>query len=227
MENSDPEGIGRIKVQFPWQKVSGEISPWIRIATPHAGGDKGFHFIPETGEEVLIGFEGGNAEHPFMMGSLYNGNGKPDSWKTSKNDVKAIRTRSGHTIELNDTGGNEFITITDKNKNLITIDTANNNMIITALETMTFNANNMIMNIAQNMDVNVGQNKTERIGQTHLINSTTNVETVAQSKSVNVGSLYNQYSASANLIATSGDMMIHSKGVSTFQGNADVKISKG
>ncbi|MEL0645720.1 phage baseplate assembly protein V, partial [Olleya sp. Ti.3.14] len=81
MENADPDGLGRIRVQFPWQKITGEMTPWIRIVTPHAGGDKGFHFIPETGEEVLIGFEGGNAEHPYMMGSLYNGSGKAGAFQ--------------------------------------------------------------------------------------------------------------------------------------------------
>ncbi|GAL64992.1 phage baseplate assembly protein V [Algibacter lectus] len=56
-------------MQFPWQKPTGETTPWIRVVTPHGGGDKGFHFIPEVGEEVLIGFEGANAERPYMMGS--------------------------------------------------------------------------------------------------------------------------------------------------------------
>ncbi|GAA0872272.1 hypothetical protein GCM10009117_14190 [Gangjinia marincola] len=227
MDNADPDGLGRIKVQFPWQKPQGEVTPWLRVMTPHAGGEKGFHFIPETGEEVLIGFEGGNAERPYVMGALYNGSSNPAGWKTGTNDVKAIRTRSGHTIELNDTKGGEFITITDQNKNLITIDTANNNMTITALEKMTLNANNLEINVKQNMDINVGQNKSERIGQNHNVNSTNANESVAQAKNVNVGALLNQFSATANLIATAGDMTIHSKGISTFQGNADVKISKG
>jgi len=56
VENTDPEGLGRIRVQFPWQKELGEMTPWIRIVTPHAGGDKGFHFIPEIQEEVLVGY---------------------------------------------------------------------------------------------------------------------------------------------------------------------------
>ncbi|MGO3183406.1 MAG: type VI secretion system Vgr family protein [Aequorivita sp.] len=226
-ENADPEGMGRIKVQFAWQKRSGGSTPWLRIVTPHSGGDKGFHFIPENGEEVLIGFEGGNAERPYVMGSLYHSGHKPESWKTQMNDVKAIRTRSGHTIEFNDSNGAESITIIDKNSNTVFIDTANNNIEVTANEKMTFNAKNMEFNVAQDMEMNIGQNKTERIAQNHNVNSSNSMEMVSQAKSVNVGTLYNQYSASANLIATAGDMMIHSKGVSTFQGNADVKISKG
>jgi len=107
MENSDPDGLARVKVQFPWQRSTGETTPWIRVVTPHGGGDKGFHFIPEVGEEVLVGFEGANAERPYMLGSLYNGNGKAESWKTEKNDIKAIKTRSGHTLSFSDEAGKE------------------------------------------------------------------------------------------------------------------------
>ncbi len=171
VENADPEGLGRIKVQFPWQKDLGEMTPWIRIVTAHAGGDKGFQFIPELDEEVLIDFEGGNAEKPYMLGSLYHGAAKPDSWKTSTNDIKAIRTRSGHTIEFNDASGAESITITDINKNTIYIDTANNNITVSANETMTFNAKNMQINVEEDMDINVGKNKTESITETHTISS--------------------------------------------------------
>ena len=226
-ENADPEGMGRIKVQFAWQRSFGTSTPWLRIVTPHSGGDKGFHFIPEIGEEILVGFEGGNAERPYVLGSLYHGGQRPNSWKTDMNDIKAIRTRSGHTIEFNDSNGAESITIVDKNSNTVFIDTANNNIEVTANEKMTFNAKNMEFNVAEDMQMNVGQNKMESIGQNHNIHSSNSMEMVYQTKSLNVGSIYNQYSASANLIATAGDMMIHSKGVSTFQGNADVKISKG
>ena len=124
MENADPDGLGRIRVQFAWQKITGEMTPWIRIVTPHAGGDKGFHFIPETGEEVLIGFEGGNAEHPYMMGSLYNGSGKAGAFQNSSNAIKAIQTRSGNKIILNDDSGS--IDIVDSNGSCIKMDGAGN-----------------------------------------------------------------------------------------------------
>lgn len=140
VENADPEGIGRIKVQFPWQKEMGEMTPWIRIVTSHGGGDKGFQFIPEIDEEVLIGFEGGNAEKPYMLGSLYHGTAKAESWKTEKNDIKAIKTRSGHTIEFNDAKDAESITITDKSGNKIFLNTKDSSMHIHAPANMTFTA---------------------------------------------------------------------------------------
>ena len=98
--NADPEGLGRVKVNFHWN--SQLESPWLRVVSPHGGGEKGFYFVPEVGEEVQVGFEQGNAERPFVMGSLYHGKAKPSSWKTDANNIKAIRTRSGNQVVMND-----------------------------------------------------------------------------------------------------------------------------
>ncbi len=108
-ENSDPNGLSRIKVQFPWQKPEGKTTPWLRMMTPHSGGEKGFHFIPEVGEEVLVGFEGGNAERPYVLGALYNGVKNASDWKTDQNDIKALKTRSGNQLIFNDNDGSTTI----------------------------------------------------------------------------------------------------------------------
>ncbi|AUC76035.1 type VI secretion system Vgr family protein [Olleya sp. Bg11-27] len=170
MENTDPEGLGRIRVQFPWQQITREMTPWIRIVTPHAGGDKGFHFIPETGEEVLIGFEGGNAEHPYMLGSLYNGTGKANAFESSANDVKAIRTRSGHTIELNDTDGEEKINIYDNEGSIITFDTQAKSLFITATENIEIQAKNIKMIAEETIELQAqGDINTSSEGDTTII----------------------------------------------------------
>ena len=200
-ENADPKGLGRVKVQFPWQKDLGEMTPWIRIVTAHAGGDKGFQFIPETGEEVLIGFEGANAEKPYMLGSLYHGTAKPDSWKTDANDIKAIRTRSGHTIEFNDAKGAESITITDINKNTIYIDTANNDITVTANETMTFNAKNMLINVTENMDISVGKNKTESIEENYSISALNEDKQIVEKMKL-ISASYKQEAQEITIIAS-------------------------
>ncbi|MCC8037423.1 MAG: type VI secretion system tip protein VgrG [Bacteroidales bacterium] len=120
IDNEDPKHLGRIRVQFDWQAEldSEMITPWLRIAQPHAGSGKGFSFIPEIGEEVMIGFEGGNAERPYVTGTLYNGPENPDgAWLPGDNEVKAIRTRNGHTIEIHDQGQGGYIRIYDNGKN--------------------------------------------------------------------------------------------------------------
>ena len=118
-ENNDPEKLGRIRVQFLWQleQNSNVLTPWIRIAQPHGGDNKGFYFIPEVDEEVMVGFENGNAEKPYVIGTLYHGQQHPGSnWYTDSNDIKAIRTRNGHTIEIHDEGSDGFIRIYDNEK---------------------------------------------------------------------------------------------------------------
>ncbi len=121
-DNEDPNNLGRVRVQFDWQAQldDGMMTPWLRMSQPYAGGGKGFSFIPEIGEEVMIDFEGGNAERPYVKGTLYNGVGDPDGkWlpnNNSSNQIKAIRTRNGHTIEIHDEGDNGYIRIYDNEK---------------------------------------------------------------------------------------------------------------
>ncbi|WP_299261476.1 type VI secretion system Vgr family protein [uncultured Aquimarina sp.] len=224
--NDDPDGIGRIKVQLDWQKPLGVYTPWLRVMTPHSGGDKGFHFIPEVGEEVLIGFEGGNAERPFVMGALYNGSSNPAEWKTDKNNVKAIRTRSGHTIELNDTDKAEFITIKDKNENLIHIDTANNNITITALETMTLNAKNFEMNVQEDANFNIGRDTTIYTENNFNTSSSNHTNTVENKMKTTIGGDLIQNSGNAE-IQSKRNMKIACGATASFQGGGNVKISKG
>ena len=127
VENEDEQKLGRIRVQFPWQEAQGKEmkTPWLRIAVPYAGAAKGLQFVPEIGEEVMVGFEMNNAERPYVIGTFYNGgSGKPDEdWAVSKkdkgttNNIKAIRTRNGHTILFNDKGDAGVLEIYDDKDN--------------------------------------------------------------------------------------------------------------
>ena len=121
-DNEDPNNLGRIRVQFDWQAelAADMMTPWLRMSQPYAGGSKGFSFIPEIGEEVMIDFEGGNAERPYVKGTLYNGIDSVDrKWVKARNEhnqIKAIRTRNGHTIEVHDEGNDGYIRIYDNLK---------------------------------------------------------------------------------------------------------------
>ena len=161
VDNNDPMGMGRVRVQFPWQEDKGQKTPWIRLIQPHSGAGKGFHFIPEIGEEVLVGFESGNAEKPFVMGTHYNGS-ETSSYHTSGNDKKVIHTRSGTKIILNDAEGSVFIE--DPSGNTYLMDGAGN-INVNAPNDMTFTAGkNMNINVGQNMTTSVGMNKSDSIG---------------------------------------------------------------
>ncbi|MFI9627605.1 VgrG-related protein [Streptomyces sp. NPDC052042] len=74
-DTQDPEGSGRVRVRFPW--LSDEYaSDWARTA--QSGGTSGGEaFIPEVGDEVLVGFEHGHLDRPYVLAGLYNGKDRP------------------------------------------------------------------------------------------------------------------------------------------------------
>lgn len=117
VDNHDPKDLGRVRVRFRWQQQ--EMSPWVRIVAPHGGGGKGLYMVPEKGEEVVVSFEGGNPELPFVLGTAYNGEGK-SGFGSAGNDIKAIKTRSGISIIFNDAEGS--LTITDPSGNQVKMD---------------------------------------------------------------------------------------------------------
>lgn len=158
-ENDDPEGLGRVKVQF-YGASGSAVSEWIRMIQPHSGAGKGFYFIPEIGEEVLVGFEGNNVQNPYVIGTQYNGQDK-SGYADSQNNIKAIHTRSGHIIKFTE---EESILIADKNGNEILLDTVGGNINITALSTINLNAENINFNASQNITATAGANITESAG---------------------------------------------------------------
>lgn len=137
----DPDGLGRVKVRFPWLSDS-EESFWARVATPMAGKARGFYFLPEVDDEVLMAFEHGDARFPYVLGALWNGQDKPpENNDDGKNNMRAIRSRSGHVIRLDDTDGKEKIQIIDKSgKNSLVFDTAKNEIVITSDKDITLSA---------------------------------------------------------------------------------------
>lgn len=107
-DNKDPERLGRVKITFPWRDDT-EESYWARIATMMAGAGRGTYFLPEIGDEVLVAFEDGDIHYPFVLGALWNGEEKPpEDNADGKNDVRKIRSRSGHEITLNDSAAGKL-----------------------------------------------------------------------------------------------------------------------
>lgn len=149
-KNDDSSGMNRVKVNFPWFNQQYE-SGWARVATFMSGGDRGAFFLPEVGDEVIVAFEHGDINHPYVIGSLWNGADKaPEFNSDKKNNIRKIKSRSGHeiifdddnngkkekieihsnsghSITLNDSAGGEKIEIKDKSgNNSILIDSVQN-----------------------------------------------------------------------------------------------------
>ncbi len=131
--NQDPEGLGRVKVRFPWLSSDHE-SGWARVAAPMAGNDRGFYTLPEVDDEVLVAFEHGRVDYPYVLGALWNGKDKPPaSNDDGKNNSRVFKSRSGHIVRLDDTDGSEKIEIIDaKGTESLVFDTAANTITLTA-----------------------------------------------------------------------------------------------
>ncbi|MBI5927829.1 MAG: VgrG-related protein [Chloroflexi bacterium] len=120
--NSGQGDWGLVKVKYPWLD-DGKESFWARIAGPGFGAERGIYFMPEVNDEVLIAFEHGDFNRPFIIGGLFNGKDAPpekiDKVAVSgKVKTRVIRTRTGHTIRFVDQdGGEEYIEIVDAKSN--------------------------------------------------------------------------------------------------------------
>ncbi len=127
-DNNDPDSLGRVKVKFPWSNSM--TTPWLRIVFPDSGKERGWFYVPEINDEVLVGYEHGNPDLPVVLGCLYNGIDKPavtssDYVGSSGVKVKQFNTRNGNKVTFKDEDGKEQILITQKdgkNSILMTLD---------------------------------------------------------------------------------------------------------
>lgn len=133
--NKDAERGGRVKVRFPW--LAEDESHWARLSVPMAGDGRGFYFLPEVGDEVLVVFEHGDVNHPYVVGALWNGQERPPKGAgdvvgpTGKVNQRIIRSRLGHTITLDDSDEQPGISIVDRTgQNTITLDSTQNKLTI-------------------------------------------------------------------------------------------------
>lgn len=140
LSNADPENKGRVQVQFQWQKGLRKSTNWIRVQTPDAGSsgkvksNRGFVCIPEEGDTVMVGFDYGDPNRPYVMGSLFSevtGTGGGQG-----NKGKSIVSRSGNALKLDDESGS--VSMNDQSGNRMDFDggdtitiKANDHVIIT------------------------------------------------------------------------------------------------
>lgn len=221
--NKDPNNLGRVKVRFPWLDDQIE-SHWARLATFYAGKGRGSYFVPEVGDEVLLVFEFGDMNQPYVVGSLWNGKdplpepGHPDG----KDNHKVIETRSGHKITFDDTDGAEKISIVDSSKNnRFEIDCAADAISITAVTGDIFiKAPAGSVNFeSKSQGVNVSNSKTHSTGTNHNITVSKGnyTQTMQTSKSLTVGSGASRSAKSMAVTATTS--------ASVSGGSAEFKVS--
>jgi len=96
----DPMALGRVQVQLPFID-SLDLSPWARVAVPMAGMAYGTYFIPNLNDEVLVVFEHGDINAPYVIGSLWNAMAPPPL-PSPVPQVRTIRTPVGNQIMFTD-----------------------------------------------------------------------------------------------------------------------------
>ncbi|GAA3784552.1 type VI secretion system Vgr family protein [Flavobacterium ginsengiterrae] len=165
-DNNDPEALGRVKVSFYWGAGSTKTE-WMRVIQHFAGHNRGAYWIPEIGDEVLVSFENGNVDFPYVSGSHYNGQAKPEFFD-SKNNTKGWKLRFGQLLKFIEKIG---IWLSDPSGNEIHLDEKGKNLNVTSPETVTIRAKNIVLEAEESITFSAGTHITESAG----LNKSTNV----------------------------------------------------
>lgn len=191
-DTHDPEGSGRVKVRFPW--LSDEYaSDWARTA--QSGGTGGGEaFIPEVGDEVLVGFEQGHLDRPYVLAGLYNGKDRPgggggEPGATAAPDAgggdlvdsttgavnrRAFASRSGNQLELLDAAdGPQGVRLrTGDGKLTIDLDRRGTAVVINSDGSVTIEAKEQVsVKAAKGVSVDAGRGELELTGDSVTLTS--------------------------------------------------------
>ncbi len=159
VENNDPDAMGRVRVQFLWQRGTDQQSPWVRVASLYSGKDKGMYVVPEAGDQVVVAFEHNHPDRPYVLTGLYNGESKPEH-HNSGNHLKALKTKGGNALLMNDEKGKESFGITSPKdvsvtatagkmvltgKEAVTVESTASDVTITSPGTVTIHAKTIVL----------------------------------------------------------------------------------
>lgn len=185
----DPDNQGRVRVTLPWapDTGSGRYEAWARLSTLMGGNNRGSWFVPDVNDEVLVGFEAGDARRPFIVGSLWNGSDRPpESMDGAGNNYKkVVRSRNGVKVTFDDQDGQEkliletpggqkitlkdgpgAVEIVDSNGNSIKLETSG--VTVTASAKVTVNASQVAVS-AGLVTVDAGMSKFSGVVQADTV----------------------------------------------------------
>ena len=131
--DGDPAGEQRVQVSVPVMQAETE-GVWARLLQFHGSNGFGAFFVPEVGDEVVLGYFNNDPSHPVILGSLYSSKQVPSYALAAENNTKAIVTRCKSKIEFNEedktitvtTPGNNKIVLSDKDKSILLQDQNDN-----------------------------------------------------------------------------------------------------
>ncbi len=226
IDNEDDLGKGRVKVRMLWQ--TGDMTTdWLQVLAPDAGSsdvvnkNRGYVFVPEVGDQVMVGFHYNDPNRPFVLGGLHHSESAEGGQQN--NTIKSIKTRSGHIIEFNDTKQAESIKITDKSKNIIFIDTANSSIQISAPENISISAKNIDITASENLTASAGENMGINAGDDITMGAGKDM-TITASEDMSILAKNITEQASEEFLTDTDSMENHAKEISRNSTNGSIEF---
>lgn len=224
VDNED--SMGRVRVQFDWQGALAKTTNWIPVQSPDAGGsgvkNRGLVFIPEIGDRVMVGFEYGDPSRPYVVGSMFSGT--TGNGGGSGNNIHSIVTKSGHQIKLTDSG-DWSIVISDKNGNVLKLDTASKSILVSSAEKISMISKEIEISADNNLTLTSGKRTQHSIGEDYVL-SVGGMQTVDVKKNIKVSTddaLNVKIEKDVNL-NINGDYNAISKGDTTIKSNGELDV---
>lgn len=101
VDNKDPKKLARVKIKIP-SLSSDETSWWAPLVSLGAGQERGWFFLPEVDDEVLVMFEHGDINHPLVVGAIWNGKDLPPDTNGGANERRSFFSRNGSKVTFDD-----------------------------------------------------------------------------------------------------------------------------
>ncbi|MGW5745087.1 VgrG-related protein [Amycolatopsis sp. NPDC003861] len=218
----DPAKLGRVKLTFPWLDKD-FTSTWARTVQPGAGKDRGAVVLPEVGDEVLVGFEHGDFEAPYVLGGLYNSkDAAPSKFTKAIVDgnsgevaLRGFVSRKGHKLEFAEDDG--IILSSGDAKFVVKIDQKNQVIEVTSGKSVTVKAQNGV-------SIDAGTGPLELKGQKVSVKSQTDASIEASAQLKLSGTAGAKLEGATVSVAGQGQTELTASGVVTVRGSV-VKIN--
>lgn len=216
VSNDDPKKLGRVQVRMNWQE-GGMQTSWIRVLTPDAGtsdkvsANRGFVFIPEKGDQVMVAFRYDDPNRPFVLGSLFHG--KSGTGGGSGNKTKSLTTRSGSTVTLDDETGS--VTIADPTGSTVILN-GDNTIIIDAKDKITIHSKEIEILADEKIRIE-GDSEVEVLSKTSTFEGTSEAK-IKSNTSIKEEAATIDIKASATLKATGATVDVDGTAMTNVKG---------
>ena len=190
----DPEGLGRVKVKLIYRDNPDFETDFAPVITTMMGNKWGNWFLPQVNDFVAVAFIDGEISKPLIIGSIWNKENAmpPVEIKDGKNDVRCIKTRSGHNLVFDDTENKEKISMTTPKNLTVSLDDEKEVITVSdkdAKNVVKIDVKNNIVDVLANKKINLfsGNSKIEIDGDSNkiVIESNNSIDIKANNISLN------------------------------------------